>query len=128
MSRTVYVNGAYAAEEEAKISVFDRGFLFADGVYEVSSVIRGRLVDNRAHLRRLHRSLSELEMNAPASDSEIESIQYELIARNELDEGIVYLQVTRGAADRDDHHRHVDVAGEEVRAPAFAVRGAVHRE
>lgn len=101
MSRTVYVNGAYAAEEEAKISVFDRGFLFADGVYEVSSVIRGRLVDNRSHLRRLHRSLSELEMNAPASDSEIESIQYELIARNELDEGIVYLQVTRGAADRD---------------------------
>ena len=101
MSRTVYVNGAYAAEEEAKISVFDRGFLFADGVYEVSSVIRGRLVDNRSHLRRLHRSLSELEMNAPASDSEIEAIQYELIARNKLDEGIVYLQVTRGAADRD---------------------------
>lgn len=101
MNRIVYVNGAYVAEEEAKISVFDRGFLFADGVYEVSSVIRGRLVDNQAHLRRLHRSLSELEMKTPASDREIESIQYELIARNELDEGIVYLQVTRGIADRD---------------------------
>ncbi|MCB1753683.1 MAG: D-amino-acid transaminase [Gammaproteobacteria bacterium] len=101
MSRIVYVNGAYVPEEEAKVSIFDRGFLFADGVYEVSSVIRGRLVENRAHLRRLHRSLAELEMASPASDAEIESIQYELIARNGVEEGIVYLQVTRGAADRD---------------------------
>lgn len=101
MSRIVYVNGAYLAEEEAKISVFDRGFLFADGVYEVSSVVRGRLVDNQAHLRRLHRSLGELGMRAPVSDREIELIQLELIARNSIDEGIVYLQVTRGAADRD---------------------------
>jgi len=101
MSRIVYVNGAYLPEEEAKVSIFDRGFLFADGVYEVSSIIRGKLVDNQAHLLRLNRSLNELEMTAPASDSEIESIQYELIARNCLKEGLVYLQVTRGAADRD---------------------------
>ena len=101
MSRIVYVNGVYLPEEEATVSIFDRGFLFADGVYEVSSVLRGRLVDNQAHLRRLQRSLGELEMASPASDSEIESIQCELIARNEVTEGIVYLQVTRGAADRD---------------------------
>lgn len=101
MSRTVYVNGAYLPEEEAKISVFDRGFLFADGVYEVSTVVDGRLVDNAAHLRRLQRSLGELDMPAPAAPEEIEAIQRELIARNGIDQGLVYLQVTRGAADRD---------------------------
>jgi D-alanine transaminase len=99
--RTVYVNGAYLPEAEATISVFDRGFLFADGVYEVTSVLDGRLVDFAAHLKRLHRSLGELEMPAPASDAEFEAIHRELIARNALDEGMVYLQVTRGAADRD---------------------------
>ncbi|MGB5201596.1 MAG: D-amino-acid transaminase [Sedimenticolaceae bacterium] len=101
MSRIVYVNGAYLPEEQAKISVFDRGFLFADGVYEVSSVLRGKLIDNQGHLARLHRSLKELDMTAPASDTEIEAIQKTLIERNDVDEGLVYLQVTRGAADRD---------------------------
>jgi D-alanine transaminase len=93
MSRIVYVNGAYLPEEEAKISVFDRGFLFADGVYEVATVVDGRLVDNAAHLARLQRSLGELAMPAPAAPEEIEAIQ--------IDQGLVYLQVTRGAADRD---------------------------
>jgi len=101
MSRVVYVNGAYVAEEQAKISVFDRGFLFADGVYEVSSVLRGQLVDNKGHLTRLHRSLNELDMAAPASDAEIEAIQKALIEKNDVDQGLVYLQITRGAADRD---------------------------
>jgi len=101
MSRIVYVNGEYLPEEQARISVFDRGFLFADGVYEVSSVLRGGLVDNQGHLARLHRSLNELEMAAPASDAEIETIQNTLIEKNGVDEGLVYLQVTRGAADRD---------------------------
>lgn len=101
MSRIVYVNGAYVPEEQARISVFDRGFLFADGVYEVSSVLRGRLVDNAGHLTRLHRSLNELDMAAPASDIEIESIQKALIDKNGIDQGLVYLQITRGAADRD---------------------------
>ena len=101
LSRIVYVNGDYLPEEEAKISVFDRGFLFADGVYEVTSVLDGRLVDFAAHLARLHRSLSELEMPAPASDEAIEAIHRELLARNAVEEGMVYLQVTRGAADRD---------------------------
>lgn len=101
MSRTVYVNGEYLPEERAKISVFDRGFLFADGVYEVSSILNGKLIDNEAHLARLHRSLTELEMVAPASDSEIVAIQQEMVARNKLEEGVLYLQATRGAADRE---------------------------
>jgi len=101
MSRIVYVNGEYLPEEDAKISVFDRGFLFADGVYEVSSVLHGKLIDNTGHMVRLHRSLSELDMDAPETDAEIEAIQNELIARNDVKEGLVYLQVTRGAADRE---------------------------
>lgn len=101
MSRIVYVNGEFVPEEDAKVSVFDRGFIFADGVYEVSSVLRGKLIENTGHLVRLRRSLSELNMSSPATDEEIEAIQKELIERNNLDEGLVYLQVTRGAADRD---------------------------
>lgn len=101
MSRTVYVNGEYLPEDHAKISVFDRGFLFADGIYEVSSVLDGKLLDNAAHLARMRRSLRELEMPSPASDEQIVTVQQELIARNDLQEGVVYLQITRGAADRD---------------------------
>ena len=101
MSRTVYVNGEYLAEEDAKISVFDRGFLFADGVYEVSSVIDGKLIDNKAHLARLQRSLEELSMPSPNTLEEIEAIQKEMVRRNSLEEGLLYLQVSRGAADRD---------------------------
>jgi D-alanine transaminase len=101
MSRIVYVNGAYVPEEEAKVSVFDRGFLFADGVYEVTSVLDGRLVDFAGHLARLHRSLAELDMPVPATDDDLLAIHRELVARNTVEEGMVYLQVTRGAADRD---------------------------
>jgi D-alanine transaminase len=101
MSRIVYVNGAYLPEEEAKISVFDRGFLFADGVYEVSSVLAGKLIDNASHMARLQRSLDELKMAPPLPIDEIPPIQREIVDRNALDQGTVYLQVTRGAADRD---------------------------
>ncbi len=101
MSRTVYVNGDYRPEQEAKISVFDRGFLFADAVYEVTSVLSGKLVDFAAHIKRLERSLSELKMAAPASEAELLAIHRELVRRNGIDEGMVYMQVTRGAADRD---------------------------
>ena len=101
MSRIVYVNGEYLEEQDAKISVFDRGFLFADGVYEVSPVLDGKLVENEGHLARLQRSMDELSMRAPASAAEIEDIQNEIIKRNEIVEGLVYLQVTRGIADRD---------------------------
>ena len=101
MSRIVYVNGEYVAEDKACISVFDRAFLFADAVYEVTAVLDGRLVDNQAHLRRLERSLGELKITAPLSDAEIEQTQLELVRRNSVQEGGVYLQITRGSADRD---------------------------
>ncbi|MEO0914563.1 MAG: D-amino-acid transaminase, partial [Pseudomonadota bacterium] len=79
----------------------DRGFLMADGVYEVTSVLEGKLIDFPAHITRLRRSLSELDMASPADDAELEAIHRELVARNGVEEGLVYLQVTRGAADRD---------------------------
>jgi len=101
MSRLVYVNGDIVAEEDAKISVFDRGFLFADAVYEVSTVLNGKLIDNNAHLRRLHRSLSELQMSPPCSDEELVSAQEKLVEVNGVTEGLLYLQVSRGEADRD---------------------------
>ena len=101
MNRIVYVNGTFVPESEARVSVFDRGFLFADGVYEVSSVLDRGLVDNAAHHVRLERSLGALGMASPVSPEEIVRAQKELIERNDLDEGIVYLQVTRGPADRD---------------------------
>ncbi|WP_417798673.1 D-amino-acid transaminase [Terasakiella pusilla] len=101
MSRTVYVNGAYVPEEDAKISVFDRGFLFADGVYEVCSVLQGKLLETEGHVTRLHRSLDELDIAAPCSDEELLGAMEKLVADNGVDEGLVYLQVTRGAADRD---------------------------
>jgi len=101
MGRIVYVNGQYVSEDDAKISVFDRGFLFADGVYEVSAVIGGKLCDNDAHLKRLARSLSEMKLTAPVPLEEIPVIQRKLIADNGVEEGGVYLQISRGAADRD---------------------------
>lgn len=101
MSRIVYVNGAYLPEEEATISAFDRGFIFGDGIYEVSAVIGGRLVDCEAHLIRLERSCGEIELALPWSRAELVAIHEELIKRNALTEGSIYLQVSRGAADRD---------------------------
>lgn len=102
MTRTVYVNGEYLPEDEAKISVFDRGFLMADGVYEVTSVLDGKLVDFDGHAKRLERSLKELDMASPVTTDELLEIHRELLKRNDLEEGGVYLQITRGApADRD---------------------------
>ncbi|MFL5259859.1 MAG: D-amino acid aminotransferase, partial [Hyphomicrobiales bacterium] len=71
MSRTVYVNGQYLPEEQGKISIFDRGFLFADGVYEVTAVVHGRLIDYEPHIERLERSLSEIRMAWPCSKPEL---------------------------------------------------------
>jgi D-alanine transaminase len=101
MSRIVYVNGSYLPEAEAKVSVFDRAFLFGDGVYEVTAVLNGRLVDFDPHLARLDRSLGAIEIAPPLTHGELRALHEELIARNGLDEGIVYLEITRGAADRD---------------------------
>ena len=101
MNRICYVNGQYVPESEAHVSIFDRGFLLGDGVYEVSAVLDRGLVDNPAHLARLERSLTEMGMSSPVSMEEIARTQKELIARNGLEEGVVYLQITRGCADRD---------------------------
>ena len=101
MSRTVYVNGAYLPEEDATISIFDRGFIFGDGIYEVSAVLGGKLVDCEAHLIRLERSCNEIGLKLAWTRAELIAIHQELIARNKLDEGSIYLQVSRGAADRD---------------------------
>ncbi|MCY0093351.1 D-amino-acid transaminase [Hoeflea ulvae] len=99
--RTVYVNGAYVPENEAKVSVFDRGFLFGDGIYEVAAVLGSKLIDFPAHMARLHRSADELGMRFTVSDDELLAIHRELVSRNNVDEGMVYLQMTRGAIDRD---------------------------
>jgi len=101
MSRTFYVNGQFVAEAEATVSVLDRGFLFADGVYEVSTILGGRLIDNRAHLARLARSLDALAMAAPCTDEELVSAQERLVEMNQVTEGMLYLQVSRGVAERD---------------------------
>ncbi|WP_363349212.1 D-amino-acid transaminase [Methylocystis echinoides] len=101
MSDVAYVNGVFTPLEDAKVSILDRGFLFADGVYEVAAVIDGRLVDNEAHLARLQRSLDALRLTSPAPMPEIVEIERALVSRNGIDEGLVYLQITRGAAERD---------------------------
>jgi len=100
--RTVYLNGEYLPENEAKVSIFDRGFLMADGVYEVTSVLDGKLVDFDGHAVRLERSLTELGMKNPISKEELLTVHRELVSLNDVVEGGVYLQITRGApADRD---------------------------
>ncbi|MDO9524619.1 MAG: D-amino-acid transaminase [Gemmobacter sp.] len=102
MTRTVYVNGDYVPENEAKVSVFDRGFLMADGVYEVTSVLDGKLLDFAGHCKRLARSLAELDITNPHTDAEWLALHRELVARNALQDGMIYLQVTRGnPGDRD---------------------------
>ncbi|GBE42655.1 D-alanine aminotransferase [bacterium BMS3Bbin10] len=101
MSRIVYLNGEYVAEEDAKISIFDRAFLFADGIYEVTAVINGKMVDFEPHMARLHRSLGELGMAQPVSDADLKAMHLELISRNSLNEGLIYMQITRGVAERD---------------------------
>ncbi len=100
MSRTVYLDGDFIAEEDAKVSVFDRGFLFADAIYEVTSVLEGKLIDFPQHLKRLHRSLSELNMQEACNDKKLLEIHRKLVKANDLQEGIVYMQITRGVADR----------------------------
>lgn len=101
MSRIVYVNGNYVPEEEAEVSVFDRAFLFGDAVYEVTAVLDRRLVDFDPHVARLDRSLKEIALAPPMSHEELRALHEELIKRNGVEEGIVYLQISRGSADRD---------------------------
>jgi len=97
LEQIAYVNGAFVPLSEAKVSVLDRGFLFADGIYEVAAVLDGKLIDNASHLARLQRSVGEISLALPESLDRIQEIQKELVKRNSLVNGMVYLEVTRGA-------------------------------
>lgn len=101
VNRTVYLNGSWLPEADAKISIFDRGFLFADAIYEVTAVVGGKLVDYAGHAARLQRSLKELAITCPLSPEALLDVHRKIVARNEVTEGLIYLQVSRGAADRD---------------------------
>ena len=101
MSRYAYVNGRYLPFREAKIHVEDRGYQFADGVYEVCEVRDGRLIDERRHIERLQRSLGELRIPLPMSVKALGVVLREVVARNRIGYGLVYLQISRGVARRD---------------------------
>lgn len=101
MTRTVFVNGQYVPEDQAQVSIFDRGFVFGDGIYEVVPVVGGKMVDKAPFLERLKRSLGELRIEMPMSDADYLAMHEKLIELNGIDEGGVYSQITRGAADRD---------------------------
>ena len=109
MSRVAYVNGAYSAHGEAVVHIEDRGFQFADGVYEVWSVFGGRLADFDGHMARLHRSLNALKIDIPMSTGALGVVLRETVRRNRVRDGMVYLQVTRGTAARD-HGFPINVA------------------
>jgi D-alanine transaminase len=97
MSEAVaYLNGDYLPLAQTRVSVLDRGFLFADGIYEVAAVLDGRLIDNDAHLARMARSAGELEIALPLTLDEVAGVQAELVRRNGMDSGLVYVQLTRG--------------------------------
>ena len=110
MSRIAYVNGVYSPHGEAVVHIEDRGFQFADGVYEVWSVFDGRLADFDGHMTRLQRSLSELRIRMPMSPQALTIVLRETIRRNRVDNGIVYLQITRGTARRDHPFPPADTA------------------
>ncbi|OLP57926.1 D-amino acid aminotransferase [Xaviernesmea oryzae] len=101
MSRIVYLNGAWLPEEDAKVSIFDRGFLFADAIYEVTGVVGGKLLEYQGHAARLQRSMVELGIACPLSPDELLAVHREIVRRNDLQEGLIYLQISRGPADRD---------------------------
>ena len=101
MSRVVYLNGEYVEPEQAKVSIFDRGILFGDGIYEVAGVINGKLISFDHHMARLHYSLAQLFIPQPLSDEQILAAYRKLVEMNHVDEGMVYMQITRGSAERD---------------------------
>jgi D-alanine transaminase len=101
LSRIAYVNGRYVPHAHASVHIEDRGFQFADGVYEVCEVRAGKLVDERRHMERLVRSLSELKIAMPMTLKSLGVVLRETIARNRVQDGLVYLQITRGVARRD---------------------------
>ena len=101
MSRIAYVNGQYHRHSEASVHIEDRGYQFADGVYEVCEVVGGKLVDEKRHVERLGRSLSELQINSPMDSRALGVVLREVVRRNKVHDGLVYFQVTRGVAPRN---------------------------
>jgi D-alanine transaminase len=101
MKRIVFLNGEYLPEQEAKISIFDRAVTFGDAIYEVAGVLDGKLVDFEHHMQRYFNSLQKLSLESPLSQAEILQAFRQLVELNQLDEGLVYMQVTRGTAERD---------------------------
>ena len=101
MVRIVYVNGEFVSQEKAKVSIFDRGFLFSDSVYEVTTVLEGKLVAWNGHIKRLERSLTCLNIIAPSDEETLLSLHRQLIKLNYLVHGLIYMQVSRGSAERD---------------------------
>lgn len=101
LTRIVYLNGVWLPEDEAKVSIFDRGFLMADGIYEVTCVLDGKLLDYVGHAARLQRSARELGLALPLDEAGLLAVHREIVTRNEMDQGMIYLQLTRGVADRD---------------------------
>jgi D-alanine transaminase len=100
MGRTVYLNGEYLDEAQAKVSIFDRALLFSDALYEVTSVLDGKLIDFKNHMKRLDRSMTELNYPKLLDHKDLELFHRELVKKNNLKEGVVYLQVSRGVAER----------------------------
>jgi D-alanine transaminase len=135
LSRIVYVNGRYLAHRTATIHVEDRGYQFSDGVYEVCEVRGGCIIDQRRHLARLKRSLDELDIAMPMTETALAVVMRECMRRNRVRDGIIYLQVTRGVARRDHGFpppgthpsivvtaRNIDFAGNErIAAEGMAV-------
>ena len=101
MTRIVYLNGDYLPADEARISIFDRAVTFADAIYEVAGVLDGKLIDFEHHMQRYFNSLAKLDIESPLDQQQILEAFRQLVERNRLDEGLVYMQVTRGVAERD---------------------------
>ena len=101
MTRTVFLNGDYLPADEARISIFDRAVTFADAIYEVAGVLDGKLIDFEHHMQRYFSSLAKLDIESPLDQQQILEVFRQLVQRNQIDEGLVYMQVTRGVAERD---------------------------
>lgn len=101
MPRIAYVNGQYIRHSQASVHIEDRGYQFADAVYEVTAVVGGKLLDNGPHMARLRRSLGELQMDLPMTDKAFEMVMMEVLRRNRISDGIIYMQVSRGVSPRD---------------------------
>jgi D-alanine transaminase len=110
MSRVAYVNGRYLPRHHAKVDIEDRGYQFSDGVYEVCEIREGRLIDERRHLARLARSLSELQIAQPMPPAALSVVLHEIVRRNRVQDGLVYMQVSRGVARRDHAFPATNVA------------------